>query len=122
MVRAVLNERQTSDCDFLCRITLSLDVSCIRASIRLKNQYDVFVKVMQYVKACFQPFRSYILFKRQPLVGGAAKHYGRFTPIFAIQFTRISYAHVLSLELAELATTTKWVVFNYFDFQTRSSC
>ena len=60
-----------------------MDVACIGASIRMENQYDVFVKVMQDGISCFHLFRSYILFMQQLLVERTAKHYGRFTPIFA---------------------------------------
>ena len=68
MVCAVRTERQTSNCDVKCRVTFILNPSfqCIRASSRLKNQYDVFVKVNQDGISCFHLFWSNILFMRQP--------------------------------------------------------
>ena len=51
--------------------------------------HDDFIKVIQD-KACFHLFRFYI----NCSLDLAAKHYGRFTPI---------YAYALSLELAVLA-------------------
>ena len=66
MVLAVLTERQTSDCDVNCRILDSVEISGIRASIRVEKEYEDFVKVTQDSKACFHLLRLYILFIRQP--------------------------------------------------------
>ena len=65
-VRAVLTERQTSDCDVNCRILDSVEISGIRDSIRVEKEYEDFVKVMQDSMACFHLLRVYILFIRQP--------------------------------------------------------
>ena len=48
MVRAVLTERQTSDCDVRCRITFSFQwkFHVFGPQYRMENQYDDFVKVM----------------------------------------------------------------------------
>ena len=69
MVHGVLTEHQTSNCDVKCRtyyILISVEVSCIQASIRVENQYDDLVKVMQDSTGCFHLFRFYIHFIRQP--------------------------------------------------------
>ena len=49
MVRAVLIERQTSDCEVKMsyNILVSVEISCIKASIRMENKYNDFIKVMQ---------------------------------------------------------------------------
>ena len=66
MVCAVLTERQTSDCDIKCCITFSFQRKfyVLRASIRVENQYDDFVKVKQDSTSCFDLFRVYINFIR----------------------------------------------------------
>ena len=48
MVRAVLTERQTSDCDVKCRITFSFQwiFHVYGSQYRVENQDDDFVKVM----------------------------------------------------------------------------
>ena len=68
MVRAVLNERQTSDRDVKSGITFSFQwkLQCKRASIRVENQNCVFVKVMQDSTARLHLFRFDIHFLRQP--------------------------------------------------------
>ena len=98
-------------------ILVSKVVSCIRASFRLENQYNVFVKVTQDGISCFHLLRSYILFMRQPQVGTSRKALWEIHTNFCLttmQFTLISYAHVLSLELAALAITCQAFQFMYF--------
>ena len=48
IVRAVLTERQTSDCDIKCRITFSFQwkFHVYGPQYRVENKYDDFVKVM----------------------------------------------------------------------------
>ena len=76
-------------------IFVSVEISCIMASIRVENQYDDFVKVMQDSTACFHLLRFYIfiLYDNRSL-DRAAKHFCS-SPEFPL--------HVLSLELAALA-------------------
>ena len=100
-----------------CYILVSMDVSCIRASFRLENQCDVFIKVLQDGISCFHLFRSYILFMRQPQVGTSRKALWEIHQFFCLttmHFSRISNAHVLSLELAALAITCQAFQFMYF--------
>ena len=84
-MRAVLTERQTSDCDVKCRIT----------------------PIMQDSTACFYLFRLYIHLYDNRSLDRAAKHYGRFTPVFVWRLCSSPefplYAYALSLELAALA-------------------
>ena len=68
-------------------ILVSVEILCIRASIRQENQYDDFVSVMQDSTACFHLFRFYINFIQQPQFGSS-------------RISSISDA--LSLELASL--------------------
>ena len=56
IVRAVLIERQTSDCNVKCRITFSFEQWTFHVygpRYRVENQYDDFVKVMQDTTVCF---------------------------------------------------------------------
>ena len=69
-------------------IHVSVEISCIRASIGVGNQYKDFFKVMQDSAACFQLFRFKLFFYDNRNLDRAAKHFGRLTPI--MQFTRIS--------------------------------
>ena len=72
----------------------------MRDSIGLENQFDVFVKVMQDAISCLHLFRPYIL-----LLGTSRKALRDIHTNICLttkQFIRISYAHVLSLEVVAL--------------------
>ena len=74
-------------------ILSSGEISCIRASIRVENQYDDFVNVMQDSIARFHLFRFYIHFIRQLLIGSSHKALWEIHTNFCLttmQFTRIS--------------------------------
>ena len=69
MLCRVQIKRQNHDCDVICRISykilVSVEVSYLRASFLVENQYDVFVEVMQESTVCFHLFRFYINFLQQ---------------------------------------------------------
>ena len=61
--------------------------------IRMENQYDDFLKVMQDNAACFHLFRFYIHFTQQPKFGSSRKALWETHTNFwltTMQFTRIS--------------------------------
>ena len=101
MVRAVLTERQTSDCDVKCRkYILVSEVHVYWHQIRWKTSTMLWFcqsnsryrwRVFIYLGFIF------ILYDNHS-VDRAAKHYGRFTPNFAS-----INAYALSLELTALA-------------------
>ena len=74
-----------------------MDVSLYSPPFGWKNQYDVFVKVLHDGISCFHLLRSYILFYATTV----SRNEPQSTQ--TMQFTRISYVHVLWLELAALA-------------------
>ena len=63
-------------------ILVSMEIPSIRTTIRVENQYDYFVKIMQERTVCFNLFRFYIHFIRRRSLDRAAKLNGRFTQNF----------------------------------------
>ena len=117
IVRAVLTERQTSDCDVKCRITFSFQwkFHIYWPQYRVEHQYDDFAKVMprQYgVFSTTQVLYSFSKISRERDFL-ASKHYGslqkkthKFIVDECASHVTLFSTQALSLELAALAINT----------------
>ena len=80
MVRAVLTERQTRDCDVKCHITFSFQWKfyVYGPQYRVENQYDDFVKEMPRQYGVFLSIQFLYSFSKISRTRdfGASKHYG----------------------------------------------
>ena len=96
MVRAVLTERQTRDCDIKCHITFSFQWKfyVYGPQYRLENEYDDFVKEMPRQYGVFLSIQFLYFFSKisQTRDFGASKHYGSLEKIIKhLQCNNLTY-------------------------------